>query len=236
NSPQSLLNTTALEIQSGAADVVVLCGGETFRVRKRVRAAGIDLPWPVVDEDVKPQRMIGEELVMNHEIETSRKIWAPIQIYPMFETALRAASGRTLDEHMVHISELWSRFSHVAAGNPHAWLRTPLSPEEIRMLPVGGSVGGSCPRLVDHPAAHAYGRAAVRWRSVEQLRDACDRHRGWRIARTTDGEGTRMGQRRLRHQARFRRVFSRAVGARFPSRVSASANRRLAAPSASSDR
>ncbi len=150
NSPQSLLNTTALEIQSGAADVVVLCGGETFRVRKRVRAAGIDLPWPVVDEDVKPQRMMGEELVMNHEIETSRKIWAPIQIYPMFETALRAASGRTPDEHMVHISELWSRFSHVAAGNPHAWLRTPLSPEEIRTVgPRNRMIGLPYPKLMN---------------------------------------------------------------------------------------
>ena len=150
NSPQSLVNSTALEIQSGAVDVVVLCGGETMRVRKRVRAMGIDLPWPVVPEDVVPQRMIGEELVMNHEYELSRKIWAPIQIYPMFETAIRAASGRSLDEHMVHISELWSRFSHVAAGNPHAWLRTPLSAEEIRTVgPRNRMIGLPYPKLMN---------------------------------------------------------------------------------------
>ena len=150
NSPQSLVNTTALGIQAGRNDVVVLCGGETMRVRKRVRAMGIELPWPVVDESVVPQRMIGEELVMNHEIEISRKIWAPIQIYPMFETAIRAASGRTPEEHMVHISELWSRFSHVAAGNPNAWLRTAVSPEEIRTVgPRNRMIGLPYPKLMN---------------------------------------------------------------------------------------
>ena len=150
NTPQSLVNTTARDIQNGVTDVVVLCGGETMRVRKRVRAMGIELPWPVVPEDVVPQRIFGEELVMNHEIELSRKIWAPIQIYPMFETAIRAASGRTPEEHMVHISELWSRFSHVAAGNPNAWLRTPLSPEEIRTVgPRNRMIGLPYPKLMN---------------------------------------------------------------------------------------
>ena len=32
------------------------------------------------------------------------------------------------------IAELWSRFSHVAAGNPYAWLREPRSPEEIATI------------------------------------------------------------------------------------------------------
>ena len=44
NSTQSLINATALEIQSGDFDVVILCGGETSRTRKRARAAEIELP------------------------------------------------------------------------------------------------------------------------------------------------------------------------------------------------
>jgi acetyl-CoA C-acetyltransferase len=56
NSTQSMINATALEIQSGDFDVVILCGGETSRTRKRARAADIELPWPVVPEDVKPTR------------------------------------------------------------------------------------------------------------------------------------------------------------------------------------
>ena len=131
NSPQSLLNATALDIQKGDVDIVIMCGGETSRTRKRARAAGIDLPWPEVPEDVAPSRIMGEELVMNHEFELSRRIIAPIQIYPIFETALRARSGRSIEEHNAHLGRLWSNFSKVAAGNPYAWLRTEMTPEEI---------------------------------------------------------------------------------------------------------
>jgi acetyl-CoA C-acetyltransferase len=56
----------------------------------------------------------------------------PVQLYPMFETAVRAASGEGVDEHQGKIAELWSRFSTVAADNPYAWSQTALSAEEIR--------------------------------------------------------------------------------------------------------
>ncbi len=131
NSPQSLVNATALEIQSGSFDLVVLCGGETSRTRKRARAANIDLPWPDVPEDVAPTRVMGEELVMNHEYEISRRIVAPVQVYPIFESALRASAGRSIADHNRRIAQLWSRFSAVAADNPYAWIRTPMTPEEI---------------------------------------------------------------------------------------------------------
>lgn len=131
NSPQSLINATALEIQDGSVDIVVLCGGETSRTRKRARAAGVELPWPTIPEDVAPSRIMGEELVMNHEFELSRRIVAPIQVYPIFETALRAKAGRSIAEHNVHLGRLWSGFSEVAAGNPYAWIRSPLTPEQV---------------------------------------------------------------------------------------------------------
>ena len=50
----------------------------------------------------------------------------------MFETAIRAKAGRTPEQHLKVISELWSRFSEVAAGNPYAWSREPKTAEEIR--------------------------------------------------------------------------------------------------------
>jgi acetyl-CoA C-acetyltransferase len=64
--------------------------------------------------------------------ELERKIMMPIQIYPMFETALRAQAGRTIEEHQKHISELWARFSAVAAKNPYAWSPKEYTAEEIR--------------------------------------------------------------------------------------------------------
>ena len=58
-------------------------------------------------------------------------IVAPIQIYPIFESAIRAASGRSVDEHNQHLGKLWSNFSKVAVANPYAWIRKSMTPEEI---------------------------------------------------------------------------------------------------------
>lgn len=49
----------------------------------------------------------------------------------MFEQALRIAAGESSDAHRRRIGELWSQFSAVAATNPHAWSREPLSSNEI---------------------------------------------------------------------------------------------------------
>jgi acetyl-CoA C-acetyltransferase len=49
----------------------------------------------------------------------------------MFETAIRAASGRTVEEHQAHLGELYAGLSQIAAGNPYAWIREPKSAAEI---------------------------------------------------------------------------------------------------------
>jgi acetyl-CoA C-acetyltransferase len=131
NSPQSLVNTTAAEIQRGELDIAVLAGGEAWRTRMRARKEGVELAWPTAPEGSVP-RSVGKDLVMNHQAEIDRKIVMPVQVYPMFETAIRAAAGRSPEDHLVRISELWSRFSEVAAANPHAWIRTAMTAEEIR--------------------------------------------------------------------------------------------------------
>lgn len=131
NMPQSLVNHAARQIAAGEMDIAIITGGEATRSRNRARRNGIDLSWPVgASSDTTPES-IGEDLLMNHAIEIDRKIGMPIQIYPMFETAIRAASGRGVDEHQRHIGELWSRFSKVAATNPTAWIRREYSASEI---------------------------------------------------------------------------------------------------------
>lgn len=133
NSPQSLVNQTALEIQRGDTDLVILTGGEAWRTRQRARKEGVDLAWTQKDTSgAAPERVFGEDLAMSHQVEQSHGILMPVQMYPMFETAIRAAAGRSPDEHLVRISELWSRFSAVAARNPHAWIQKALTAEEIR--------------------------------------------------------------------------------------------------------
>ena len=134
NLPQALVNLSALDIQAGRADCIVLTGGESSRTRRRARAANVTLDWVAGDHESAndPQPTpVGGELDMLHPLEIERNVVLPIEIYPMFETALRAASGMTVAQHRLHVASLWSRFSEVAATNPHAWIRSAFSAEEI---------------------------------------------------------------------------------------------------------
>jgi acetyl-CoA C-acetyltransferase len=132
NTPQMLVNTTAAEIQRGDLDIALLSGCECWRTRMRARKTDVALPWRKEPDDAAPSRVIGDEFVMSHPAELARKIVQPVQVYPMFETALRAAAGEEPDDHQRRVSELWARFSSVAAHNPYAWVQRELSPEEIR--------------------------------------------------------------------------------------------------------
>ena len=131
NSPQYLVNDTASRIQNGELDLAILAGGESWRTRMRAREQGHELQWPKAPEGQEPA-VIGDELEMSHPAERSLGITLPVQCYPMFETAIRAAGGRSVDEQRLLTSELWSRFSEVAAANPNAWLQVARTAEEIK--------------------------------------------------------------------------------------------------------
>jgi acetyl-CoA C-acetyltransferase len=141
NSPQSLVNRTALDIQAGTIDVAILAGGEAFRTFMRARRSGTTLEWPKAPDDDVPVS-IGADLDMNLPGETERGLYMPVQIYPMFETALRHAAGRTVAEHERHLGEMWSRLSEVAADNPYAWIREPKTPEEITTVTASNRMVG----------------------------------------------------------------------------------------------
>lgn len=44
------------------------------------------------------------------------------------------ARGESIDDHLQRIGELWARFNAVAVDNPHAWIRTPSSADDIRRV------------------------------------------------------------------------------------------------------
>jgi acetyl-CoA C-acetyltransferase len=149
NSPQSLINATAAEIQRGSLDLAILTGGEAFRTRMRARKEGIALDWPkAADGDVP--RTMGEDLVMNHPAEIARQIVMPVQVYPMFETVIRARAGRSIDDHRRHIATLWSRFSDVSTTNPYAWSQRAYTPDEIATpSPTNRMIGLPYPKLMN---------------------------------------------------------------------------------------
>ena len=132
NFVQTVLNQSALDIQSGQHDIIILTGAECGNTQAKAAKAGQDLGWAELPGT--PDRLIGADKDMRHEAEIAIRLGRPIQIYPIMETALRHASGLGVDAHMEHISKLWAGFSDVAASNPNAWIREAKSAEEIRTI------------------------------------------------------------------------------------------------------
>jgi len=134
NGPQLLVNELAAAIAGGGADVVLIGGAECVHTRWRARREPKTwLPWTEADDPPCPH-VIGDDTPGSSEEELAHLAGEPTQVYPLFETALRAAAGRTVDEHQRRVSELWEGFAAVAAANPHAWSRVPYTAAEIRTV------------------------------------------------------------------------------------------------------
>ena len=130
NIPQSLVNRACLDIQQGRNDAVLIAGGETWRTRTRLKGRGERLTGTEQDQSVPPAPS-DPEFTMAGPAELRIGLVAPSHVYPMFDQALRIAGGEALDEHRQRIGELWSRFSQVAEGNPHAWSRDAVPADQI---------------------------------------------------------------------------------------------------------
>jgi acetyl-CoA C-acetyltransferase len=147
NTPQSLLNRACVDIAGGATDVVLIGGAEAWRTRMATKGAGARPDWTVQPEGTEPTVTFGGEFRMEqmvHPDEMARGVVAPIQVYPVFESALRAAAGASHAEWAEHLGRLWSRFSAVAATNPHAWIRQAFTPSEV-------VAGGADNRMIGFP-------------------------------------------------------------------------------------
>ncbi len=131
NVPQSLVNQACLDIQRGRAGVVLLAGAETWRTRTGLKAKGSRLEWTVQDESVPAAQVSGDDVPMVGEAELRIGLGQPASVYPLFEQALRLANGESVEDHLKRVGELWARFNAVAVANPHAWIRKPVTAEEI---------------------------------------------------------------------------------------------------------
>ncbi len=146
NGPQALVNATSLAIGRGDLDVAVLVGADCgySRAAARRHPDRPVLPWTVAPADVDPAGRFGSDRRGTTRAEEERGLDLPVHVFPLFENALRAEGGRTPEEHVEQIGSLWSRFSEVAADNPHAWLRDPRTPEELTTASEGN-------RMIAHP-------------------------------------------------------------------------------------
>jgi len=126
NSPQTMINLAAGMIARNELDSVLVVGAEAYVQRdensKKVESAlfrGI------------PKNYTGDDLIGSTLLERLHGIEHPMQGFPLFETALWAASGLDLQPYLMKIGKMWSKFSKVAVDHPYAWTKSMKSPGEI---------------------------------------------------------------------------------------------------------
>jgi len=133
NTPQWLVNRTAEEIARGECEVALLAGAEYIASLLGAMKAGVDLGWgtgPDHDPGSDPEE-IGDQRPGTTEYERRYGLHFPVNVYPLFENALRGEARRSPEAHLRWLGEFFSPFSKVASENPYSWFPTYRSPEDI---------------------------------------------------------------------------------------------------------
>ncbi|MEQ8312091.1 MAG: acetyl-CoA acetyltransferase [Sphingopyxis sp.] len=125
DTPVRLLNEAANRIGAGEVKLAAIVGGEALRTaagRAAKAATGEDKSYNAV-----------RKAATRREPNYAQKhgLAAPVDVYPLYENATRAAWGESLEDAQFESAEIWSRFSEVAAANDGAWIRKPVSPADI---------------------------------------------------------------------------------------------------------
>ena len=125
DSPILLLNEAANRIGAGEIVIAAVAGGEALRTAARRAAAA-------QGTDVAAQNATRAMSSRGKPSFRSRYgLVAPVDVYPLYENAGRAAYGQTLAEGQHETAEIWSRYSEIADANPGAWIHKPASVAEI---------------------------------------------------------------------------------------------------------
>ena len=125
DTPVRLLNEAANRIGAGEVKLAAIVGAEALRTaagRAAKAATGEDKSYNAI-----------RKVATRREPDYAQKhgLAAPVDVYPLYENATRAAWGQSLAEAQGESAEIWSHFSEVAAANEGAWIRKPATPADI---------------------------------------------------------------------------------------------------------
>ncbi len=130
NVVQDLVSAAAQSITTGDLDLALLVGAEARKSAALIGKAGGKLD--TTQSGMPEATRFGPEFARSDQVEIDRGVLLPINAYPLFESALRAARGESIAENRTACAELYAGFSAVAAQNPYAWRREPMTAAEIR--------------------------------------------------------------------------------------------------------
>src|SRR5512139_3044556 len=118
--PILMLDDVANRIAAGELEIALLCGAEAVYSRRRSRAENVALPgWTPGGEKI-PRFLLGMKPFAN-ALEQRHGVRNPVDMYPVYENALRARAGRSIDAHQRRVAALLARYSEVATRNPFSW-------------------------------------------------------------------------------------------------------------------
>jgi len=125
DSPIRLLHEAANRIGAGDARICAVVGAEALRTAAKLAAAkakaGDDKPNAL--RDASYRRRVGYA--------QSYGLTVPVDVYPLYENAGRAAYGQSLAEGQAESGALWAGMSEIAAQCDHAWIRDAVAAEDI---------------------------------------------------------------------------------------------------------
>ena len=151
DTPIRMLNDAANRIGAGEAKLCAVVGGEALRTAAQ-RAAKAT---PGADASYALRRPA--HLHREPDYAQAHGLVAPVDIYPLYENATRAAWGQSLADAQAESAMIWARMSEVAAGEDGAWLRKPVSAADILRVDAG-----------NRPLAFPYTKLTVANSSVNQ--------------------------------------------------------------------
>jgi acetyl-CoA C-acetyltransferase len=123
DTPVRLLNEAANRIGEGVIKLAAIAGGEALRTAGG-RLAKHGTPQKDVFDTVRsPKKEPG--YLQQHGLN------APVDVYPLYENATRAAWRQTLTEGQVESAEIWAQMSAIAVANDGAWVRNAVAAEQI---------------------------------------------------------------------------------------------------------
>ncbi len=129
NMPQWSINRLSEMVTRGEIEAAMVIGGEALATQKAAQRAGLALDW---NEDAGGQpEAWGVAKRGWSDVEDLHRMAGAIYAYPLFETGIRGARGRTVAEHALAIGRLFEGFAAVAAANPLADRRDGFAAEQI---------------------------------------------------------------------------------------------------------
>ncbi len=117
---QALFNRCYEALLGGRAERALVVGGEAAARDARGLRAGLTLDATAAGHERDPDERHVPTGDIVDAVEVAAGMVEPPVCYALIDSALRYAEGYGPDEHLAQISELWARFSGVAAGFPHA--------------------------------------------------------------------------------------------------------------------